>query len=67
VESKGDYQMVTLPLEEIVKRLKQRNLKEVANATDVSYMTICNIAKGLNKRPYRSTLLALTVYFEENP
>ena len=56
-----------LSLDEIVKRLKQRNLKEVARSSNVSYITICNIAKEENKQPYRSTLLALSVYFEENP
>ena len=56
-----------LSLDEIVLRLKQRNLKEVEKASGVSYMTIYNIAKGHNKKPYKSTLKLLSVYFEENP
>ena len=56
-----------LTLEELVQRLKQRNLKEVANASGISYMTIYNIAKGHNKKPYKTTLRMLNIYFEENP
>lgn len=56
-----------LTLDEIVKRLKQRNLKTVADSTDISYQTVYNIAKGLNKKPYKTTLRALNIYFEENP
>lgn len=56
-----------LPLPEIVQRLKHRNLKEVANSSGVSYMTIYNIAKGHNKKPYKTTVRLLSIYFEENP
>lgn len=56
-----------LTIEEIQSRLKHRNLKEVAKHTDISYMTIYNMAKGLNVRPHKTTIKALTIYFEENP
>lgn len=56
-----------LTIEELSKRLKQRNITAVAEASGVSYLTIANIAKGLNKRPHKSTLKLLNIYFEENP
>lgn len=56
-----------LSIEEIKQRLKHRNLKAVAEHTDISYFTICNIAKGLHKRPHKTTLVVLSNYFEENP
>lgn len=56
-----------MTIEELSKRLKQRNFTVVAEASGVSYLTISNIAKGLNKRPHKSTIKLLTVYFEENP
>lgn len=56
-----------LSIEELSKRLKQRNFTVVSQASGVSYLTIANIAKGLNKRPHKSTLKLLNIYFEENP
>ena len=59
-----------LSLEEIKTRLKQRNLKAVAEYTErfgVTYQTVYNVAKGLHKRPHKTTLNILTFYFEENP
>ena len=56
-----------LTLEEIAQRLKQRNFTVVSEETGISYLTISNIAKGLNKRPHKSTLRLLNIYFEENP
>lgn len=56
-----------LTLEEIVQRLKHRNLKSVEETTGISYQTIYNISRSLNKRPHKSTLKLLNIYFEENP
>lgn len=59
--------MKMLDLKELSKRLKQRNITAVSEATGISYLTISNIAKGLNKKPHKSTLKLLNIYFEENP
>ena len=56
-----------LTLNEIVQRLQHRNLTTVADTTGISYQTIYNIAKGHNKRPYKSTINLLSIYFDENP
>lgn len=56
-----------LTIEELSQRLKQRNFTVVSKATGVSYLTISNIAKGINKNPNKGTLKLLNIYFEENP
>lgn len=59
-----------LSVEEIQKRLQQRNLKAVASAVEdhgITYQTIYNLAKGLHAKPHKTTLRILNIYFEENP
>lgn len=56
-----------LSAEQIKERLKHRNLKEVERVTGMNYLTIYNLAKGLHRKPHKSTLKLMTIYFEENP
>jgi len=53
-----------LTLEQIVKRLEDRNLKAVASITGLGYATIANIANGTNQNPTYKIIFALSEYLE---
>lgn len=53
-----------LSLDEIVEKLKDRNLPVVAKRTGISYMTVYNIAKQNNTNPSHSTLTKLSDYLK---
>jgi hypothetical protein len=55
-----------LKLEEIVKRLKDRNLPTVASRTGLSHRIVWQIANGLQKAPKYKNIEALSDYLEEN-
>ena len=55
-----------LTIEEIIERLKDRNVKVISSRTGISYHTILNIQKGKNVNPTLATIKKLTSYFEEN-
>lgn len=53
-----------LSLDEIVEKLKDRNLRIVANRIGISYMTVYNIAKQNNTNPSHTTLTKLSDYLK---
>ncbi len=53
-----------LTLEEIVKRLKDKNLKKVAYFSDLSYGTIRSISKGGKNCKYDS-IVKISRYLED--
>ncbi|WP_373739918.1 helix-turn-helix domain-containing protein [Jeotgalibaca porci] len=55
-----------LNLEDIVRKLHDRNIKVVSKKTGISYHTILNIQKGENKNPTMNTLVKLSDYLEGN-
>ncbi len=55
-----------LRIEEIVKRLKDRNLTTVARHAGVSYQSLWQIANGLQKQPKYKVVEALSDYLENN-
>lgn len=55
-----------MSLDEIRKKLEDRNLPVVAERIGVSYRTILNIKNGSNKNPSHKVVEALIRYFEEN-
>lgn len=54
-----------LTLDEIKKRLSDRRITTVAQATGLTRQTLYNIQRGAD--PSYQTLVALTKYFEERP
>lgn len=55
-----------LRIEEIVKRLKDRNLTTVAERAGVSYTSLWQIANGLQKQPKYKIVERLSDYLEDN-
>jgi len=55
-----------LKLEEIVKRLQDRKLSAVAEATGVSYTSLWQIANGIQKQPKYKIVEKLSDYLEAN-
>jgi transcriptional regulator with XRE-family HTH domain len=55
-----------LRIEEIVKRLKDRNLTTVAERAGVSYTSLWQIANGLQKQPKYKVIERLSDYLEGN-
>ena len=55
---------IMLSLDEIVEKLKDRNLRIVANRIGISYMTVYNIAKQNNTNPSHTTLTKLSDYLK---
>lgn len=55
-----------LKLEEIVKRLQDRKLSAVAEATGVSYTSLWQIANGIQKQPKYKVVEKLSDYLEAN-
>ena len=55
-----------MQLEEIRRRLKNRNVKACARDTGVAYMTIIMIANGATKKPKPETLKKITKWIKEN-
>jgi len=55
-----------LKLEEIVKRLQDRKLSAVAEATGVSYTSLWQIANGIQKQPKYKVVEKLSDYLEGN-
>lgn len=55
-----------LKLEEIVKRLKDRNLQTVSTRAQVSYRIVWQVANGMQKQPKYSVVEKLSDYLEEN-
>jgi predicted transcriptional regulator len=56
-----------LTLDEIKRRLADRNLSEVARQSGVYYITLTNIMSGATADPKYSTLKALSDYLEAQP
>lgn len=54
-----------LTLDDIKKRLEDRRISTVAEATGLTRQTLYNLQRGAE--PTYSTLVALTKYFEERP
>lgn len=54
-----------LTLKQIIKKLSDRNVKEISRRTGISYLAIYNIIKGITK-PHFSTQKVLSDYFEEH-
>lgn len=54
-------------IQEILKRLEDRNLRAVAERSGVNYMTLYRIAKGDTKDPSYSIVKRLHDYLEANP
>ncbi len=50
-------------LQYVVRMLKDRNLRKVAENVGLSYMTVYKIAKGINTTPSFSTVKKLAEYF----
>ncbi len=55
-----------LKIDEIVKRLKDRNLRTVAERAGVSYTSLWQIANGLQKQPKYKVVELLSDYLEDN-
>jgi len=55
-----------LKLEEIVKRLQDRKLSAVAEATGVSYTSLWQIANGIQQQPKYKVVEKLSDYLEAN-
>lgn len=55
-----------LKLDEIVQRLKDRNLSAVAESTGLSYTSLWQIAKGLQKQPKYKIVERLSDYLENH-
>jgi transcriptional regulator with XRE-family HTH domain len=55
-----------LKLEEIVKRLKDRKLSAVAEATGISYTSLWQIANGMQKQPKYKIVERLSDYLEDH-
>jgi predicted transcriptional regulator len=53
-----------LTLEEIKKRLQDRNLSEISRKTGISYMTIWKVSKGSGAS--YATVLTLSEYLEKH-
>jgi len=51
-------------LDEIKRRLYNRNLKEVSRETGISYPTIYALAKGTKKDFRMSTMIAMTSFLD---
>lgn len=56
----GKLGMITL--EEIQKKLSDRNLSEVHRRTGVSYRTLFSLANGTNKNPSYESVRAIVEY-----
>lgn len=50
--------------EEIIKLLKDRNLRKVASSCGLSYDTVWRVANGKAKRPSHETMKKLSDYLE---
>lgn len=55
-----------LKIEEIIKRLKDRNLSVVARHAGVSYTSLWQLANGLQKQPKYHVVEKLSDYLEDN-
>ncbi len=55
-----------LKLEEIIERLKDRNLSVVARSVGVTPAYLSAICRGINKNPTYSVVLSLSEYLEKN-
>ena len=53
-----------MKLEQVRKTLKDRNLSEVSRRTDLSYLTIWRISRGLAGRVEYGTVAKLSDYLE---
>lgn len=53
-----------LTLEQIIERLRDRNLSEVSRKTGVYYLTLTNIASGKTKNPTYKSVIALSEYLK---
>ena len=53
-----------LTLEQIRERLKDRNLKVVAESLELNYITITQVANGSQQNPKYQTVKALSDYLE---
>lgn len=51
-----------LTVEEIKKKLSDRKIRKVAQATGISYQTLYDILSGRNDNPTAKTIQALTDY-----
>jgi len=54
-----------LTLEEVKKRLSDRNLKEVSRRTGISYANIYAIATGRRENPTYKVIAKLSDYLEQ--
>ncbi len=54
-----------LNLEQIKKKLYDRNLKEISRQTGINYGTVFNVATGKKKNPEYRTLKKLSDYLEQ--
>ena len=54
-----------LKMDEIVKRLKDRNLSKVAEATGISYTTVWQIANNVQAAPKYKHIERLSDYLED--
>lgn len=50
--------------EDLVKMLKDRNLRKVASACGLSYDTVWRVANGKAKRPSHETVKKISEYLE---
>jgi N-acetylmuramic acid 6-phosphate (MurNAc-6-P) etherase len=55
-----------LPLEEVVKRLKDRNLRIVSDATGINHHTVCRIVRSPSEKVEYETVKKLSDYLEQN-
>jgi len=51
-----------LTLDEIIEKLSDRNIKEVAKRVDIHHITLLNIANGKTKNPSWSSIKKLIDY-----
>jgi len=56
-----------LTIEDIIKRLKDRQPTKIAEETGLAYQTIWKIRTGRTKNVTYETLKALSDYLEEHP
>ena len=55
-----------LTMEEVVKRLGDRNLRAVADAAGVSHGSVCNLVRSPSERVEYITNKKLSDYLEQN-
>lgn len=55
-----------MTLEQVLKKLSDRNLVKVAEKSDVSYATLMSLTQGRNKNPSYQTMQKLEKYLKEN-